>query len=186
MAETALVLSSRSVWCQGNHVNANASDATLVITFDSQTHVIQVHKYCTKCETLQFAMPAWNLFTQGNESRVWSRLSARQVFGKIQLLAKSRNRRLSSEQKLQQALNSRGNLSCFIIFYCISMVFGHWPWIEYSIEFKISCSHDCKHALLCLVSRITVSPANTAVSSLLTICRLIVSISKQKWIKSLN
>ena len=51
-------------------MNANASDATLVITFDSQTHVIEVHKYWTKCETLQFAMPAWNLFTQENESRV--------------------------------------------------------------------------------------------------------------------
>ena len=39
------------------------------ITFDSQAHVIQVHKYCTKLETFQFILPAWKLFTHENESR---------------------------------------------------------------------------------------------------------------------
>ena len=51
----------------------------------SQAHVIQVHKYCTKWETFQFALPARNLFTKEikNESWAWSQLSAGQVFGKI-------------------------------------------------------------------------------------------------------
>ena len=30
-------------------MNANASEATIVITFDSQALVIQVHNYFTKC-----------------------------------------------------------------------------------------------------------------------------------------
>ena len=39
-------------------------------------------------------MPAWNLFTQENERRDWSQLSAWQVFGgKTRVLEKSRNRR---------------------------------------------------------------------------------------------
>ena len=63
-----------------NHVNAHASDGTIIITFDSQTHVIQVHMYCTK----------WA--TQENKCRAWSQLTAGQVFGKIRVLAKSRNR----------------------------------------------------------------------------------------------
>ena len=72
--------------------------ACLLITFASQAHVIPVHKYCTKWETFQFALPAWNLFTQENESRAWFKLtSAGQVFDKIRMLAKSRNRcKLSS------------------------------------------------------------------------------------------
>ena len=37
--------------------------------FDSQVHVIQVRKYCTKYETFLFASPADTLFTQENESR---------------------------------------------------------------------------------------------------------------------
>ena len=43
VAPKALVLSLRSVWCHGNHVNAHTSGATITITFDSQAHVIQVH-----------------------------------------------------------------------------------------------------------------------------------------------
>ena len=43
--------------CQGNHVNTRASDATISITFDSQAHVIRVHKHCTKFKTLLFALP---------------------------------------------------------------------------------------------------------------------------------
>ena len=42
-APKALVLSLRSVWCHGNHVNAHTSGATITITFDSPAHVIQVH-----------------------------------------------------------------------------------------------------------------------------------------------
>ena len=41
---------------------------------------------------LRFALPTWNLFTQENEHRAWSQLSAGQVFSKIRVLAKSRNR----------------------------------------------------------------------------------------------
>ena len=59
------------------------------ITIDSQAQVIQVLKYCTQWETFQFALPAWNLFTQENESRAWSQLIAGQVFGKIRVLEKS-------------------------------------------------------------------------------------------------
>ena len=45
--------------------------------FDSQAHVIQVHKYCTiECETFQFALPAGDLFTQENESAAASQFSA--------------------------------------------------------------------------------------------------------------
>ena len=40
-----LVSSLRSIWCHGNHVNAHARDATIIITFNSQAHLIQVHKY---------------------------------------------------------------------------------------------------------------------------------------------
>ena len=40
-----------------NHVNAQVLNAKIVI-FDSQAHVIQVHKYCTKCETFRFVLPA--------------------------------------------------------------------------------------------------------------------------------
>ena len=40
---------------------------------------------------LRFALPTWNLFTQENEHRAWSQLSAGQVFSKIRVLAKSRN-----------------------------------------------------------------------------------------------
>ena len=32
-------------------MNAHASDATVIVTFDLQAHLIQVHKYCTKWET---------------------------------------------------------------------------------------------------------------------------------------
>ena len=56
-----------------------------VIQQSSETHVNQVHKYCTKWETLRFALPAWNLFTQENVSRAWSQLSEGQVFGKIRV-----------------------------------------------------------------------------------------------------
>ena len=92
VASKALVLSLRSVWCHGNHVNVHASDATIIVTVDSQAHVIQVHKCCTKWETFRFALPAWNLFTQKNESRALSQLSAGQVFGRIRVLTNSRNR----------------------------------------------------------------------------------------------
>ena len=51
------------------HMNAYATDTTIIITFDLQAHIIQVHKYCTKCETFQFALPAGDLITQENESR---------------------------------------------------------------------------------------------------------------------
>ena len=34
-----------------------------------QAHVIQVQKYRTKWESFRFALLAWNLFTQENESR---------------------------------------------------------------------------------------------------------------------
>ena len=50
-------------------MNAHARDATIIITFDSQADVIQVHMYCTKWVTFQFTLLAWNLFTQENESR---------------------------------------------------------------------------------------------------------------------
>ena len=30
---------------------------------------MQVHKYCTKWEAIQFTFQVWNLFTQENESR---------------------------------------------------------------------------------------------------------------------
>ena len=53
------------------HMNAYATDTTIIITFDLQAHIIQVHKYCTKCETFQFALPARDLITQENESRAW-------------------------------------------------------------------------------------------------------------------
>ena len=85
-------MSLRSVWCHDNHENAHASDATIIITFDSQAHVIQVHEYCTKWETFRFALPAWNLFTQDDKSKAWSHLSGGPVFGKIRVLTKSRNR----------------------------------------------------------------------------------------------
>ena len=77
----AVVLSLRSMWCHGYHVNANASEATIIITFNSQAHVIQAHKYCTKI-MVDFSICFANL-----ESiilhRTWFQLSAGQVFGKI-------------------------------------------------------------------------------------------------------
>ena len=45
------MLSLRSVWCHGYHVNAHEIEATIIITFDLQAHLIQVHKYCSKWET---------------------------------------------------------------------------------------------------------------------------------------
>ena len=60
LAAKALVLSLRSVWCHGNHVNARASNAILIITFDNSGS-IQVQKNCTKWETFWFALLAWNL-----------------------------------------------------------------------------------------------------------------------------
>ena len=61
--------------------------------FDSQAHrqVIQVHKYSTKYETFRFALLAGNPFTHKHDSSAWSQLSA-VLFGKIQVLAKSRDR----------------------------------------------------------------------------------------------
>ena len=82
----------RSVWCHGNHVTAHASDTKITLTVDWQAHVMQVHKCCTKWETFRFALPTWNLFTQENESRARPQLRAGQVFGKIRVLANSRNR----------------------------------------------------------------------------------------------
>ena len=34
------------------HLNVHASDATIIITFDLQADIIQVHKYGAKWETL--------------------------------------------------------------------------------------------------------------------------------------
>ena len=34
-----------------------------------------LHSIRTKWETVRFALPTWNLFTQENESTVWSQLS---------------------------------------------------------------------------------------------------------------
>ena len=94
VAAKAVALSLRSVWCHINHVNAHASDATIInyIRFAS-TRSSGTH--CTapaKGETVQFALPAWNPFIQESESRDCSQLSAECVFGKIGVLAKSRNR----------------------------------------------------------------------------------------------
>ena len=52
-------------------------------TRNSGTQIL--YRYCTKCETFQFALPAGNLhvFTQENESRARSQLSAGQVFDTI-------------------------------------------------------------------------------------------------------
>ena len=57
-----------SVMSWESHECTDTSDATTIITFDLQAHIIQVHKYCTKWETFRFALPAWNLFTQENKS----------------------------------------------------------------------------------------------------------------------
>ena len=91
MAAKTLMLSLKSVWCHSNQANEHASDAAITITFDSQAHIIQAHKYWTKWETFDFALLARKPFTQENKSRAWSQFSAGQVFGKIQVLAKSRN-----------------------------------------------------------------------------------------------
>ena len=85
------VYSVRSIWCHSNQVNAHASDTTIIITFDSQAHVIQVRKYWTKWETFHFALLSGNLFTQETKSSAWSQLNAGQVFGKMRVLGKSRN-----------------------------------------------------------------------------------------------
>ena len=66
-------------------MNAHASDTTIIITFDSQAHVIQEHKYWTKWETFHFALLAWNLVTQEIKSTAWSQLSVGQVFGKLRI-----------------------------------------------------------------------------------------------------
>ena len=97
--------------------------------FDSQAHVIQVHKYCTKWETFRFALPAWNLFTRENESRALSQLSAGQVFGKIRVLAKSRNR-----CKFIQVL-----LLCMVLYIFIHFqaCYGACLPSETSISFKL-------------------------------------------------
>ena len=64
-------------------------------------------------------LAAWNLFTQENESRVLSQLSAGQVFGKIRVPAKSRNRcKLSlfrfhySEKSTAQYISAEDGLNC--------------------------------------------------------------------------
>lgn len=44
-----VVLSLRSVWCHGYHVNACASKAKIIITFNLQAHLIQAHKYFSIC-----------------------------------------------------------------------------------------------------------------------------------------
>ena len=61
----------------------------------SQAHVIQVHKYCTKWETFQFALPARNLFTKEIKMKVEPDLSLVQDKFLVKyecMLAKSRNR----------------------------------------------------------------------------------------------
>ena len=81
-----MVLSVRSVWCHSNHVNAHASEAKIIVRFTS-THSSVPNNY----KTFQFTLPAGNLFTQENESRAWSQLSAGGVIVKIRVLAKSWN-----------------------------------------------------------------------------------------------
>ena len=65
---------------------------SLLYSILEHSHVIQVHKCCTKWETFRFAVPAWNLFTQDNKTKAWSHLSGGHVFGKVRVLTKSRNR----------------------------------------------------------------------------------------------
>ena len=65
---------------------------SLLYSILEHSHVIQVHKCCTKWETFRFAVPAWNLFTQDNKTKAWSHLSGGHVFGKVRVLTRSRNR----------------------------------------------------------------------------------------------
>ena len=65
---------------------------SLLYSIPEHSHVIQVHKCCTKWETFRFAVPAWNLFTQDNKTKAWSHLSGGHFFGKVRVLTKSRNR----------------------------------------------------------------------------------------------
>ena len=136
-----------SHWANRAAVKALVGDATIIITFDSQAHVIQVHKYCTKWETFRFALPPWNLFSQEKKSRTWSQLSAGQSFGKVLVLAKSRNRfRLIAVQgfytfilfQLCYVTHHPITLISFKLqwkfFYFISTAFSQWTRIEYSIE----------------------------------------------------
>ena len=117
MAVKAQVLSLRSVWCHGNHMNAHTSDATIIITFDLQAHEIQVHKYCTKWETFRFALPAWKLPRKIKvEPDLWQ-LSAGQVFSKIRVLAKSRNRWKFLQVLLQSMV--------FLIYFQFQLPSGH-------------------------------------------------------------
>ena len=46
----------------GNHVNAYASDATVIITFGNLASILE-HKCCTEWDIFLFALLAWNLFT---------------------------------------------------------------------------------------------------------------------------
>ena len=146
-----------------------------------------------------------SIFTQENESRAWSQLSAGQVFGKIRVLTKSRNRcrlslfrfhystwlkiiftfpsmlhRLYSPKASITALNSSGN---FCIAYQRPLVIEdalNFDWLK-RFRAWLYAGITCANALLfqcifaCEYKRL---------SSLLTMHSLIVS--KQLPIKSLN
>ena len=99
------MLSLRSVWCHVNHVNAHASNAIIVITFDRSPSsfdrllhsIIQVRfRYRkTVLNGRLFDSPCWPgiyMFTQESESRPWCQLGAGQVIAKIRVRAKSQKR----------------------------------------------------------------------------------------------
>ena len=135
---------------------------------NNQVHVIQVHKYCAKYETFLFALPAGNPFTQENERRAWTQLSARRVVGKIRTVAKSRNpckeslfrfhssagflyfykiasmfRRLSPESfnRLQTRMVKTNFFSLFSFAYKWPVVIKHG--MNTRLYNKTSCSRDC-------------------------------------------
>ena len=148
-------------------LNAHASDATIIITFDSQANVIHVHKYCTKWKTFRFALPTWNLFSQENISRTWSQLSVGQGFGKVLVLAKSRNRfRFIAVHGFYTFILFQ---VCYVTYHPIASISFKLQWnfsisyqrplvIENGLNIRLNKDvvHDsCIHALL--VSRIAVS-----------------------------
>ena len=141
-------------------------------SFDSQSHAIQVYKFCTKWD-----LPAGNLFTQENESRAWSQLRARRVISKIRVLANSRNPCKLSLFRFHSsawfsyffsllfracyvASHPKASISFKVQFFLLHIK-GLWSvnmnWVpDWIFNKTYTCCRDCIHFRLSVVSRITV------------------------------
>ena len=151
-------------------------------------------KYLLSGRLFDSPLPAWNLFTQENDSWAWSQPSPGQVSGKIRVLAESRNRSKLSLfrfhysawffiflwvfKHVHVACHPKASIS--FILHQRPLVFEHW--LNIRLNNKTSCiTHYLWHTLLfkCIFAGVY-----KRLSSLLTSRKL--NVSKQLRIKSLN